>query len=198
MNKFHFNSHGSPEAISLCDALIKKYGQSPADVADVAVLIGGDGFILHTLHELPNQTKVYGINKGSIGFLLNKPKTDLSDLINKSAIVRLSPLSAKVESDEGIHFHHAYNDASLIRSTSQAAKLSLSINNKVYMKELGADGMIIATPTGSTAYNHSAGGPILPLNSNVLALTPICPFSPRYWRGAIVPDHIEIKIDAKV
>ncbi len=173
------------------------------DQADVVVALGGDGFMLQTLHHMLDRGRivpVFGINLGTVGFLMNRLKSSrsLEERIARARSIAVSPLwmEATTNSDE-ILTSWAINEVSLLRETRQTAKLEVSVNGKVRIPELSCDGVLVATPAGSTAYNLSANGPILPLGSNMLALTPISPFRPRRWRGAILPDNAEIIFRAR-
>lgn len=170
---------------------------APQD-ADVIVALGGDGLMLRTLHQFMGTSKpIYGMNRGSVGFLMNEFSLEgLLDRITASERSVVYPLMMKVIDQEGrTHTARAINEVSLFRQTYQAAKLRLTIDGKPRLEELVADGVLVATPAGSTAYNLSANGPILPLNAPMLALTPISPFRPRRWRGAILPDSARTVID---
>ncbi len=168
------------------------------DQADVVVALGGDGFMLQILHHMLDTAQikpVYGINLGTVGFLMNrfKPNRALDDRIARARHIAVSPLRMEATTHTGdVLTSWAINEVSLLRETRQTAKLEVSVNGKVRIPELSCDGVLVATPAGSTAYNLSANGPILPLGSNMLALTPISPFRPRRWRGAILPESAEI------
>ncbi|WP_408636615.1 NAD kinase [Novosphingobium aquimarinum] len=170
----------------------------PAD-ADVLVVVGGDGFLLHTLHEMLDWDRVkpcYGLNLGTVGFLMNGHHAgqDIGALVAAAHRVAVHPLEMHVTTQDDRELcYHAINEVSLLRETRQTAKIEILINGKVRMEELAGDGILVATPAGSTAYNLSANGPILPLGSRMLALTPISPFRPRRWRGAIIPESAEIE-----
>ncbi len=171
----------------------------PVEEADQAVVLGGDGFMLQTLHQMLNRRKimpVYGMNLGTVGFLMNNwHMEDLEQRLHKARAFKVKPLRMDVETISGASFTlPAINEVSLLRETRQTAKLEIEINGRIMMDELVCDGVLIATPAGSTAYNLSANGPILPLTCNLLALTPISPFRPRRWKGAILPDKMEITI----
>lgn len=170
----------------------------PAE-ADVLVVVGGDGFLLHTLHEMLDWDRVkpcYGLNLGTVGFLMNGNDGDraISERIAEAHQVAMRPLEMHVttQDDKEMCFF-AINEVSLLRETRQTAKLEVRINGRVRMEELACDGVLVATPAGSTAYNLSANGPILPMGSRMLALTPISPFRPRRWRGAIIPESAEVE-----
>lgn len=171
----------------------------PVEEAERAVVLGGDGFMLQTLHQMLNRRAimpVYGMNLGTVGFLMNNwHMEDLSERLAKARAFKVKPLKMEVETISGASFTlPAINEVSLLRETRQTAKLEIEINGRIMMEELVCDGVLIATPAGSTAYNLSANGPILPLTCNLLALTPISPFRPRRWKGAILPDKMEISI----
>lgn len=170
----------------------------PLHEADAAVVLGGDGHMLHVLHQMIDEGQVipaYGLNLGTVGFLMNKPKSNrpLVERVARAKPLAVSPLTMTATTGTGREeSFYAINEVSLLRETRQTARLEVSVNGKVRIAELSCDGILVATPAGSTAYNLSANGPILPLASNMLALTPISPFRPRRWRGAILPDHYEI------
>ncbi len=173
----------------------------PIDRAEVIIAFGGDGFMLHTLHQLKNnKIPVYGVNTGTIGFLLNSPENleALPKRIAQAKKTVLFSLKADVTDVAGqIHEVQAFNEISLFRSSAQTSKITIKLNDKTRLNALIGDGLIIATPAGSTAYNLSAGGPILPLESGLIALTPICPFRPRRWKGALVPNSVNIKLEVQ-
>jgi NAD+ kinase len=166
--------------------------------ADAAVVLGGDGFMLQTLHTMLDTGSilpVYGVNLGTVGFLMNRNRgpEKLLQRIGKARALEIAPLRMEATTQDGkTHTFNAINEVSILRETRQTAKIQISLNDKVRIKELVCDGVLVATPAGSTAYNLSANGPILPLDSSLLALTPISPFRPRRWRGAIVPDRSQI------
>ncbi len=170
----------------------------PLDRADAVVVLGGDGFMLQTLHQMIDGGRVlpaYGLNLGTVGFLMNRFKSGrkLVERIHRSRAVAVDPLRMEAISHSGEkQVHYAINEVSLLRETRQTAKIEVSVNEKVRIEELACDGVLVATPAGSTAYNLSASGPILPLDSKLLALTPISPFRPRRWRGALLPDRSRI------
>jgi NAD+ kinase len=171
----------------------------PLDNADAVIVLGGDGFMLQTLHSLLEDRRnvpVYGMNRGTIGFLMNNWQSfGLAERLGKAKSFSVTPLIATVETSNGQRFTlPAINEVSLLRETRQAAKIEISINGRVVLEELICDGILVATPAGSTAYNLSANGPILPLDSPLLALTPISPFRPRRWKGAILPDRYVVKL----
>ena len=178
--------------------LRRRYRWSDEDEAGVLVALGGDGFMLQTLHamlEEGNARPVFGMNRGTFGFLMNDWRLDrLSERIAGAKHIHVAPLSMVARTIRGETWTHpAINEVSLLRQTRQTAKIEISVNGRVVMPELVADGVLVATPAGSTAYNLSAHGPILPLAAKMLALTPISPFRPRRWSGAILPDEMAIK-----
>tara|TARA_Y100001970_G_C14212389_1_gene847666 strand:+ start:1302 stop:2060 length:759 start_codon:yes stop_codon:yes gene_type:complete len=189
--KFFFDSLNAEGALFAKKKFVKIYGQEKVENADIIVPIGGDGFLLKSLHDYKDLNKpFYGINFGTIGFLMNSESDEsLEKIISKAQNIELKPLNMKAKSYTGDLFESiAFNEVSLMRQTHQAAKISININNVERMKELICDGILVSTSAGSTAYNLSAHGSILPLNSNLLALTPISAFRPRRWRGALLPD----------
>jgi NAD+ kinase len=170
---------------------------SPED-ADSLVVLGGDGFMLRTLHTYQSLNKpVYGVNCGTVGFLMNQDVSTPHQLLNRlkeAVITTLHPLKSVAYTSQGTQELYAINEISLLRQTPQAAKIRISINHVERLKLIG-DGLIVATPAGSTAYNLSAHGPILPLGSSLIALTPLNPFRPRHWRGALLPQTVKIQLD---
>lgn len=186
-----------PEAIEAQAALIKRYGETEPHEADAIVALGGDGFMLQTLHRFINdKIPIYGMNRGSVGFLMNDYREDdLIERLTAAEISRIHPLSMIATDSVGkAHKSLAINEISLFRQRYQAAKLQIAIDGKVRLEELICDGVLVSTPAGSTAYNLSAHGPILPIKSQLLAVTPISPFRPRRWRGALVPNRVHITI----
>ena len=170
------------------------------DDADVLVALGGDGFMLQTLHRLLDRPgdplPVFGMNLGTVGFLMNEWRTDdLDARLAQAKAFKVNPLSMMAETMTGArHTLPAINEVSLLRETRETAKIEVTLNDRVVIPELVCDGILAATPAGSTAYNRSANGPILPLGSALIALTPISPFRPRRWRGAILPDKARISL----
>ncbi len=179
--------------------LLPKHDWVPVEEADVAVVLGGDGFMLQTLHEMLDRGKVipaYGLNRGTVGFMMNKYRNggNVLNRVQKARPFKFSPLRMDAVTQDGEeHTFLAINEVSLLREMRQTAKIEVSVNGRVRINELVCDGVLLATPAGSTAYNLSANGPILPLDSKLLALTPISPFRPRRWNGAILPDHLPVK-----
>lgn len=186
-----------PEAIEAKARLATLYGDVDPTEADVVVALGGDGHMLQTLHRFINdKIPIYGMNRGSVGFLMNDySEVDLLKRLSEAEISRIHPLSMIATDSSGkAHKSLAINEVSLFRERYQAAKLQISIDGKVRLEELICDGILVATPAGSTAYNLSAHGPILPIKSQLLAVTPISPFRPRRWRGALVPNKSHVAI----
>jgi len=166
--------------------------------ADLIVVISGDGGLLHALHKYMHlKIPFYGLNAGSIGFLMNNFNRDnFTKNLQNTKVANLYPLVMKAKDASGLtHEALAINEVSIFRKSNQAAKFRIEIDGIVRMEEVSADGALVATPAGSSAYNLSAGGTIVPLGSNVLCLTPICAFRPRRWQGAILPANVEIKFD---
>ena len=184
------------EAQAALALLAKRHGQHAPDDADVLVALGGDGFMLQTLHRHGSAGKsVYGMKLGSVGFLMNHYHDDgLLERIAAAEPAVLRPLEMLAQTESGASVGSlAYNEVSLLRQTRQAAHLSIDLNGKPRLDELICDGVMVATPAGSTAYNFSAQGPILPLGSSVIALTPIAAFRPRRWRGALLKSATEVR-----
>lgn len=170
----------------------------PAEDADVIVALGGDGFMLRTVKQFMNSGKpIYGMNRGSVGFLMNEYQEDgLQERLAEAEISAIHPLKMEAVDIQGqVYRAQAINEVSLLRQTFQAAKLRILIDGKERLDELICDGVLVASPAGSTAYNLSAHGPIIPINASLLALTPISAFRPRRWRGALLPDHAHVQID---
>jgi len=186
------------EAAMAAEAMLRlRYTFVPPEEAELIVALGGDGYMLHTLHSLLNRGKVcpvFGMNRGTVGFLMNEWRIDgLLERIARAKAFTVAPLEMTATGMNGeVTKIHAINEVSLLRETRQTAWIEVSVNNRVVMPELVCDGVLVSTPAGSTAYNLSAQGPILPLNSKLMALTPISPFRPRRWRGALVPDGVTI------
>ena len=198
--KFYFTSLNSSVATKIKNKYQHKYGQSKPEKSDVIVPIGGDGFLLKTLHDYKKFKKsFYGINCGSIGFLMNnESKINLEEIIKTSQKIKLKPLNMIAKNNKYEKFESiAFNEVSLMRQTHQAAKIKIEINNIERMNELICDGILVSTAAGSTAYNLSAHGSIIPLESKLLALTPISAFRPRRWRGALLSEKTKIKFFIK-
>jgi NAD+ kinase len=193
-----FVASGSDEAQSALTKLNALYGnREPAD-ADVVVALGGDGLMLQTLHGQMNSDKpIYGMHRGTVGFLMNEYSTvDLHERLAAAKETLIHPLLMRATDAAGVvHLHHAINEVALFRQTYQAARLRILVDEQERMAELMADGILVATPAGSTAYNLSAQGPILPINAALLALTPISAFRPRRWRGALLPNTAFVVIE---
>jgi NAD+ kinase len=186
------------EAREALARLTQRYGNADPKRADAIVALGGDGLMLQTLHKfMTDRIPIYGMNRGSVGFLMNEYREDdLLGRLERAEINRIHPLSMAARDMSGrTHQELAINEVSLFRQTYQAAKLRISVDHKVRLEELICDGVLVATPAGSTAYNLSAYGPILPIDARLLALTPISPFRPRRWRGALLPGLAHIDID---
>lgn len=193
-----FIASDTEEAQSALVKLAERYGDADPATADVIVALGGDGLMLQTLHRFLGTGKpIYGINRGSVGFLMNEfRERGLSKRLEAAQRSVVHPLSMHAIDQDGYEVHAmAINEVSLLRRSYQAAKLRISVDGQVRLTELVADGVLLATPAGSTAYNLSANGPILPLDAPLLALTPISAFRPRRWRGALLPDHAKVMIE---
>lgn len=178
--------------------LSKRYGNVAPQDAEFVVALGGDGFMLSTLHATQSlAAPTYGMNRGTVGFLMNEYDEDgLLARLDAAEEEVINPLAMRAEAVDGtIHEALAINEVSLLRAGPQAAKLKVSIDGKERLGELVCDGALVSTPAGSTAYNYSAHGPILPIGSDVLALTAIAPFRPRRWRGALLPNTAEVRFD---
>lgn len=186
-----FVASQSPEAQAALRALSDAYGQHEPDTADVIVALGGDGLMLQTLHHHMRSGKpIYGMHRGTVGFLMNEySSSGLHERLNTAKRTVINPLLMRAtDIHDKVHLHHAINEVHLFRQTHQAARLRILVDESERMAELVSDGVMVATPAGSTAYNLSAQGPILPINAALLALTPISPFRPRRWRGALLPN----------
>jgi NAD+ kinase len=193
-----FVASPTEEAQAARVTLAARYGDAPLEEADVIVALGGDGFMLRSLHRhMARALPVYGMKLGTIGFLMNQHVIgELPERLARAQPTVLRPLVMDVSSEAGSSSSAlAFNEVSLLRQTKQAAHLRVSLNGVVKLEELICDGILVSTPAGSTAYNLSAHGPILPLGSQLLALTPISPFRPRRWRGAILPAITEVKFE---
>ena len=186
------------EIATAAEAMLRRqYDWADVEEAETLVVLGGDGFMLHTLHQMLEGERprpVFGMNRGTVGFLMNEWRIDaLAERIAKAKPIRVAPLEMTATTVGGKCFTHAaINEVSLLRETRQTAKVEISVNGRVALPELACDGVLVATPAGSTAYNLSAHGPILPLAAKMLALTPISPFRPRRWSGAILPDDTAV------
>ena len=197
-NKIAFVASNSSDAQEALSDLSKRYPNVPPENADIIVALGGDGFMLSILHDYKEQLKpIYGMNRGSIGFLMNKyTPDDLPDRLNRAEPVSIRPLQMRATTINGeVLDAIAINDISLFRETQQTAKIKITVDEIVRLQELICDGVLLCTPAGSTAYNLSAYGPIVPIGSDVLCLTPISAFRPRRWRGAILPNGATVKFE---
>ena len=195
--KIAFVASRSPDAEEAMAALAVKYPTVEASEADVIVALGGDGYMLEAIHRnMPLGVPIYGMNRGTVGFLLNEFDEDkLLERLENAHEETLRPLRMRVTTDSGIQQDaYGFNEVSLLRQTRQAANLRVAIDGKVRIDRLMCDGCLVATPAGSTAYNLSAHGPILPIGSGVLALTPISAFRPRRWQGAVLRQDAQIHL----
>jgi NAD+ kinase len=191
-----FRAADAPEAQAALMALIERYGQAAEERAEAIVVLGGDGFMLETLHRvIDRRIPVYGMNLGTVGFLLNQYELEhLYERLEQAASVPLHPLRMRVTCRDGrVSLGLGINEVSLFRESRQAANICVEIDGVVRLPELVCDGILVATPAGSTAYNLSAHGPILPVGANLLALTPISAFRPRRWRGALLPSRTRFR-----
>ncbi len=194
-----FIASSADEAQAAKERLVRRYGECEAGDAEVIVALGGDGLMLQTLHRFMGaRIPIYGMNRGSVGFLMNEYQED--GLLERLANAKLSmthPLKMRASDSLGYIMEAlAINEVSVFRQTFQAARLRISVDGQVRLEELVCDGALVATPAGSTAYNLSVGGPILPVKSPLLALTPISPFRPRRWRGALIPNNAKVRFEA--
>ncbi len=195
-----FLASDAPRAKRALNKLAERYqGTTEPENADAIVALGGDGFMLTVLRQfVGSKIPIYGMNRGTVGFLMNEFKDDdLLERLNNAALLKLHPLRMQAQVQSGEVFDHlAINEVSLFRETRQAAKVEVHVDGIARVDELICDGVLLATPAGSTAYNLSAHGPIVPLGSEVLALTPISAFRPRRWRGALLPSaaHVEFTV----
>jgi len=193
-----FVASHTPEAREAYGRLEKRYGNADPAKADVIVALGGDGLMLQTLHKFMNSGKpIYGMHRGTVGFLMNEfVEERLTERLSNAHITVIHPLVMQARDAQGrTHKHRAINEVSLFRQSAQAAHLQIMIDGQERLAELISDGVLVATPAGSTAYNLSAQGPIIPINAPLLALTPISPFRPRRWRGALLPNKAKVTIE---
>jgi len=198
ITRIAFVASERPEAQEARARLSARYGEVPEHEAQVVVALGGDGFMLETLHRhMDTARPIFGMNRGSVGFLLNDyDEESLVERINSAHQAVIHPLAMTAATVSGETTRAlAINEVSLLRETRQAAKLRITVDGKVRMEELFCDGALVSTPAGSTAYNFSAHGPIIPLGSQVLALTPISAFRPRRWRGALLPHDTKVRFE---
>ncbi len=189
-----------PKAQAALAELTKLYGQCPAHDAAVIVALGGDGTLLDVLrNNMTRDVPVYGMNCGTVGFLMNEYRAEgLLDRIGVADSVMINPLRMTATDMTGeVHEAMAINEIALLRETRQTARITVRVGGQVRMEQLICDGILLATPAGSTAYNLSAHGPILPIMSNLLALTPISPFRPRRWRGALLPYDAQVELEVQ-
>lgn len=193
-----FAASGTDAAQAAYAELTATYDFVAPEEADVIIALGGDGQMLRTLHShLDHDVPVFGMNCGSVGFLLNEYRLeDLPQRIADAQEVVIHPLAMSAHTESGAHLEaYAFNEVSLLRQTHQSAKLEITVDGVPRISELIADGVMVATPAGSTAYNLSAGGPIIPLDANILALTPISPFRPMRWSGALLKSSSEVRVE---
>ncbi|MBN9071729.1 MAG: NAD kinase [Rhizobiales bacterium] len=196
--KIAFVSSDADDARAAAARLTARYGQMPVEDAEVIVALGGDGFLLQTLRETMGSGKrVYGMNRGTVGFLMNEFREDgLVERLERAVPERIRPLEMLATTEEGhASTALAINEVSIFRQSYQAVKVRITVDGKVRLDELICDGLMVATPAGSTAYNFSAQGPILPLDAPLLALTPVSPFRPRRWRGALLSNRAVVRFD---
>ena len=197
-DRISFMASEAPAAKRALKSLTKRYGNAKPDSADIVVALGGDGLMLEALHACAKSgLPVYGMNRGSVGFLMNNfREAELPNRLAEAEQTIIRPLRMTAKTPDGKkHERTAFNEVSLLRQRSQAAKLKITVDGKVRLDEMICDGLIVATPVGSTAYNLSAFGPILPIGSPLLALTPLSVFRPRRWRGAILPKGVKVRIE---
>jgi len=195
--RMHFTASQKPEARQALDLMTRRYGQTPADRAEVIVALGGDGWMLETLRgRYSDRIPVYGMHRGTVGFLMNEfAPDDLPARLNAAVRVVIHPLEMTATGvNSNVSVLRAINEVSLLRQTAQTANLRILVDGRERLADLAADGVLVATPAGSTAYNLSAHGPILPIGANLLALTPISPFRPRRWRGALLRHDARVEI----
>ena len=193
----HFVSADTSEAQAALGEMRRLYDDVGPEKADVVVALGGDGFMLQTLHSFLNKRKpIYGMNLGSVGFLMNEYREDgLNTRLEKAESAEIHPLRMRASAGGKLTEALAFNEVSLLRQTRQAAKLRVLVDEKTRIAELICDGILVSTPAGSTAYNLSAHGPILPIDAALLALTPISAFRPRRWRGALLPHRARTRFE---
>jgi len=193
-----FVASPAPEAKKALARLVKRYGNVTPSKADVVVALGGDGLMLRTLRQAMKAGRpIYGMHRGTVGFLMNEfHEKGLRERLQAAQTTVIHPLVMRARDTRGkLHEHYAINEVALFRQTHQAARLRILVDERERMAELMADGILVATPAGSTAYNLSAQGPIIPINAALLALTPISPFRPRRWRGALLPNTAYVVIE---
>ncbi len=195
MTKLHFTA--VPGAEDSAAELRALYGDHGPDEADIVVALGGDGFMLQTLHAFTAKAKpIYGMNRGTVGFLMNEyHQDDLPQRLSAAEKAVIHPLKMTAHTQSRAVEARAFNEVSLLRETRQAAKIRIVVDGKPRISELICDGVLVSTPVGSTAYNLSAHGPILPIDADLLALTPISAFRPRRWRGALLPHRAKVRFE---
>jgi NAD+ kinase len=195
MTKLHFTA--TPGADASLNELRRRYGDAGAADCDIVVALGGDGFMLQTLHAFTKLAKpIYGMNRGTVGFLMNEYGQDgLTERLAAAEKAVIHPLRMTAHSNSRMIEARAFNEVSLLRETRQAAKIRIMVDGKPRISELICDGVLVSTPVGSTAYNLSAHGPILPIDAALLALTPISAFRPRRWRGALLPHRAKVRFE---
>ncbi|MGK7651816.1 NAD kinase [Roseovarius sp. B08] len=196
--KIAFVASNMPIAQTARAALAARFDHAEPEKADLIVALGGDGFMLETLHAVQKLGKpVYGMNRGTVGFLMNEySESDLLERLEEAEEEVINPLFMSATDKDGrTHEALAINEVSLLRAGPQAAKLRITVDGRLRLEELSCDGCLLATPAGSTAYNYSAHGPILPIGSDVLALTAVAAFRPRRWRGALLPKNAHVRFD---
>jgi len=197
-DRIAFVTGASPEAEAAREVLLQQYGDVAPTDANVIVALGGDGLMLQTLHTFLESGKpIYGMNRGTVGFLMNEYRADgLKERIAAAEETIIHPLAMRAVDEYGvIHEARAINEVSVFRQTNQLSRLRILIDGRERLPELAGDGLLVATPAGSTAYNLSAQGPIIPIGASLLALTPISPFRPRHWHGALLPDTAVVCIE---
>jgi NAD+ kinase len=195
--RLHFVASTAGEAQAALDALRARYGEAGPEDAEIVIALGGDGFMLQTLHAFLGKGKpIYGMNLGTIGFLMNEFSVEgLPERLAAAESALLHPLRMRARTDSTTVEALAFNEVSLLRQTRQTAKIRIVVDDKVRISELVCDGVLVSTPAGSTAYNLSAHGPILPIDADLLALTPISAFRPRRWRGALLPHRARTRFE---
>lgn len=197
-DRIAFVASATPEAQEARRRLVERYGDTSPQEAGVIVALGGDGLMLQTLHQfIEGDRPIYGMHRGTVGFLMNEyHENGLAQRLAAARRTVIHPLVMRTRDADGKESERrAFNEVSLFRQKHQAARLCIRIDSKVRLQELVADGVLVATPAGSTAYNLSVQGPIIPINAPLLALTPISPFRPRRWRGALLPATARITIE---
>jgi NAD+ kinase len=195
-----FVASDTPSAQKARRLLVGRYGDALPETADVIVALGGDGLMLATLQRFMNSGKpIYGMHRGTVGFLMNEySEKNLVERLAAAEVTVIHPLLMRARDAAGrVHSHRAINEVSLFRQSYQAARLRIMVDGQERLAELVADGVLLATPAGSTAYNLSVQGPIIPVGSPLLALTPISPFRPRRWRGALLPDRAQVAVEVR-